>query len=249
MHHFFIEPENIVDEQIRITGSDVRHITKALRLQPGDKISVADGRGQKYIIKLVETSEEVVIGEIQDEFIAQVEPEVKVTLLQGLPKSKKMDLIVQKCTELGIDQVIPMETKRSVVKLKPSKAKRRQKRWQKIAEEAAKQSGRAMIPKIGELKDFADLEEVIADYDLVLIPWEDEDSDGLKNKLQNLDLNPEKILLVIGPEGGFASEEVDKAKELGAKSVTLGPRILRTETAGLAALSMILYEAGDLGGA
>ncbi|SDC73830.1 MULTISPECIES: 16S rRNA (uracil(1498)-N(3))-methyltransferase [unclassified Candidatus Frackibacter] len=249
MHHFFVEPKNIVDEQIRITGSDVRHITKALRLQPDDKISVADGQGQKYIIKIVETSEEVVIGEIQDEFVAQVEPEVKVTLLQGLPKSKKMDLIVQKCTELGIDQVIPMETKRSVVKLKPSKAKRRQKRWQKIAEEAAKQSGRATIPKVGELKDFIDLEEIITDYDLVLIPWEDEDSDGLKNNLQNLDLNPEKILLVIGPEGGFASEEVDKAKELGAKSVTLGPRILRTETAGLAALSMILYEAGDLGGA
>ncbi|SJZ96464.1 16S rRNA (uracil(1498)-N(3))-methyltransferase [Selenihalanaerobacter shriftii] len=248
MHHFFVKPENINEDRVKITGSDVRHITRSLRLDVGDKISVADGIGKKYVVKIIDTQEDLVLGEIQKEFQVEVEPEIEVTLLQGLPKSKKMDLIVQKCTELGMDKIIPMETRRTVVKLKPSKAKRRQKRWQKIAKEAAKQSGRAKIPTVEDLIDFADLELIINNYDLILLPWEDEESIGLKKILKSSAEHNNRILIIIGPEGGFDSEEVMEAKELGAKSVTLGPRILRTETAGLAALSMVLYELGDLGG-
>ena len=248
MHHFFVDPQYIIDDQVKIIGDDVRHISKSLRLQVGDKISVADGLNKKYIVEISKIEEKLVLGKVKTKFETEVEPEVKVTLLQGLPKSKKMDLIVRKCTELGIDKVIPMETKRSVVKLKPSKAKRRQKRWQKIAKEAAKQSGRAKIPEVGELIDFADLEKIIDNYEVVFLPWEEEDGLALKNSLKKLETKPDNILVIIGPEGGFAAKEVAEAKELGAKAVTLGPRILRTETAGFATLSMILYELGDLGG-
>ncbi|MBM7623146.1 16S rRNA (uracil(1498)-N(3))-methyltransferase [Sporohalobacter salinus] len=247
MHHFFVDPDYITESQVRITGDDVKHITKSLRLGSGDEISVADGEGRKYIVKIVETGNDLVIGEIEKEFKSKVEPEVKITLLQGLPKSKKMDLIVEKCTELGIDTVIPAETKRSVVKLKPSKAKRRQKRWQRKAEAAAKQSQRARIPTIGQLMNLSNLSEIAGDYDLILIPWEEESTKSLKTSLKSVD-DIDKVLIIIGPEGGLAVEEVEAAKELGAKPVSLGPRILRTETAGLTTLSLVLYELGDLGG-
>lgn len=247
MQHFFVEPDYITEGQVRITGDDVKHITKSLRLGPGDEISVADGKGRKYIVEIVETGNGLVIGDIKEEFRSKVEPEVEITLLQGLPKSRKMDLIVEKCTELGIDKVIPAETKRSVVKLKPSKAKRRRKRWQRKAEAAAKQSKRARIPAVGQLMDLADLAEIAADYDLILLPWEEESTNSVKEVLGSATAI-EKVLIIIGPEGGFAAEEVEAAKQLGAKSVSLGPRILRTETAGLTTLSLVLYELGDLGG-
>ncbi|MCK8815921.1 16S rRNA (uracil(1498)-N(3))-methyltransferase [Natroniella sulfidigena] len=245
MHHFFVKPTAIVDGQVTITGQDVRHITRSLRLDSGDKISVADGEGKKYIVELVELTDQFVKGKVRQDFVATVEPATKVTLLQGLPKSKKMDLIAQKTTELGIDQIIPVETERSIVKLKPSKAKRRQKRWQKIAKEAAKQSGRAKIPEVKELLDFEEAIALATDYDLALMPWEEE-SASLKDVIVGNN-KMEQVMIVIGPEGGFSEQEVERANEVGIKPVSLGPRILRTETAGLATLSMLLYQTGDLG--
>ncbi|MCK8826973.1 16S rRNA (uracil(1498)-N(3))-methyltransferase [Natroniella acetigena] len=245
MHHFFVEPSAMTDGQVTITGQDVRHITRSLRLDSGDKISVADGAGKKYIVELTELTEQFVKGKVQQDFVADVEPATKVTLVQGLPKSKKMDLIAQKTTELGIEQIIPVETERSIVKLKPSKAKRRQKRWQKIAKEAAKQSGRAKIPEVKELTDFEEMLSLAVEYDLALIPWEEEEA-SLKEVIVGNN-KVEQVMIVIGPEGGFSKQEVERAKEAGIKSVSLGSRILRTETAGLATLSMLLYQTGDLG--
>ncbi|MCK8825151.1 16S rRNA (uracil(1498)-N(3))-methyltransferase [Fuchsiella alkaliacetigena] len=246
-HHFFVEADNIDQEQVVITGDDVAHITKSLRLESGDQLSVADGEGNKYLVEIVETKPELVITEIKEELEIKVEPELEVTILQGLPKSKKMDLIVQKCTELGVAKIIPLETARSVVKLKPKKAQRRCQRWQKIAEEAAKQSGRAKIPQIGELRDFSQAQTLIEEYELVFLAWEEEEAVTLQNALKGLSF-PQKILIIIGPEGGFSAQEVAQAKRWGAKVVSLGPRILRTETAAIATLSMLLYAGGDLGG-
>ncbi|WP_018247798.1 16S rRNA (uracil(1498)-N(3))-methyltransferase [Orenia marismortui] len=246
MHHFFVKPKDINDGIITITGKDVKHITRSLRLDISDKISVADGESNKYLTEIIDISEEFVRAKIINEFEVRVESNIEVTLVQGLPKSKKMDLITQKCTELGIREIIPVDTKRTVVNLKPKKAERRQQRWQKIAREAAKQSGRAIIPIMKDLMTFKDILSLASEYDLVLMPWEDEQSTKLKEVLtDNQEVN--KIMIIIGPEGGFSKQEVELAKEEGIKPVTLGPRILRTETAGIATLSMILYELGDLG--
>ena len=248
MNHFFVEPEDIRDDLVIIRGQDVKHITRSLRLGPGDKITVADGLENKYVVELTDTNDKLVEGQIKEKLAVDAESEINLTLLQGLPKSKKMDLIVRKCTELGINKVIPMETDHTVVKLNSSKAKRRRDRWQKIAKSAAKQSKRARIPEVGELIDFSDGLDLAADYDLAVIPWVAEEKQGLKEIIKEQDLeNIEDVLIIIGPEGGFSSAEIVRAQEKGVQPVVLGPRTLRTETAGLAALTMILYELGDLG--
>ncbi len=246
MNHFFVKSSNIQGDSAIIEGEDVRHVTGSLRLEAGDQLTIADNQEDKYIAEIIDISEDLVQLKIMDKIDRRIEPKTKVTLVQGLPKSKKMDLIVQKCTELGIDKIIPVDTKRTIVNLKPSKAKRRQDRWQKIAKEAAKQSGRAKVPQIQELSNLDNLVESFLDYDLVVVPWEDEGNLGLKEILSK-NRTARKILVIIGPEGGLAVEEVDKIKAARAYSVSLGPRILRTETAGIAALSMILYELDDLG--
>ncbi|MGM0502657.1 MAG: 16S rRNA (uracil(1498)-N(3))-methyltransferase [Bacillota bacterium] len=249
MNHFFVDPEDVRGDIVIIRGQDVKHITRSLRLGAGDKITVADGLENKYLVELTATKEQFVEGKIIEQLAVDAESDVNVTLLQGLPKSKKMDLIVRKCTELGIDQVIPMETEHTVVKLKPSKAQRRQKRWQKIAKSAAKQSQRTKIPKVGELIDFAQGLELAADYDLAVVPWVGEKEQGLKEFLQSEKGSGLKnILIMIGPEGGFSPAEIEQAQSAGVEPVLLGPRTLRTETAGMAALTMLLYEFGDVGG-
>ncbi|GAB6100248.1 16S rRNA (uracil(1498)-N(3))-methyltransferase [Halanaerocella petrolearia] len=247
MNHFFVTPDDIRGDQVLITGSDVGHITRSLRLRAGDEITVADGQGDKYLVELVHSSDEVVEGQIKEELAQLVESEVEITLVHGLPKrKKKMDLIVEKCTELGVDRIIPALTKRTVVKLTDKKAKKRQDRWQKVALAAAKQSRRAKIPTVEEVIDSSDVSSLLADYDLALIPWEDEDTRGIKEMLQ--EEKPKRVIIFVGPEGGFSSEEVSKVKEAGMKPVSLGPRILRSETAGITAVALAQYEIGDLGG-
>ncbi|AGB41806.1 RNA methyltransferase, RsmE family [Halobacteroides halobius DSM 5150] len=245
MNHFFVTPKDIREDQVLITGSDVGHITRSLRLSAKDKITVADGEGNKYLVELIRTTNEVVEGQIIEEIERKVESTVEITLIQGVPKrKKKMDLIVQKCTELGIDKIIPIITERTVVKLTDKKANKRQDRWQKIALEAAKQSRRAKVPTIAKIKDFAQMPAVASD-DLALIPWEDEDTTGIKEVMQ--EQNVSKVVILIGPEGGFSQSEVNQAKKIGFKPVSLGARILRTETAGITAVALAQYELGDLG--
>lgn len=172
----------------------------------------------------------------------------KITLFQGLPKGDKIDFILQKNTEIGVTKFVPMITERTIVKLSSKKVKKRLKRWTKIVKEASKQCMRIDIPEVKQPISFNKAVSYFKNYDLVLIPWEQEKKVSVRKTIKNLDRNITNIAVLIGPEGGFSVDEVEMAKRFGAVSVTLGPRILRTETAGIVISSLLLYEIGDLGG-
>lgn len=246
-HRFFVDPGQITGDLIRITGPDVQHISKVLRLKEGAELIVADGTGLEYYGRITSLGKWEVMVSVSQKQQAQSESPVKVTLLQGIPKGDKMELIIQKCTELGINRIVPVVTKRTVVQLSEEKARTRRQRWQRIAEEAAKQSQRARIPVVEEVIPLA---EALVRYgnQPLLVPWEEEKAQTMKEVLKAQRGKCSQLALLIGPEGGLDPEEVALAKAQQAWAVTLGPRILRTETAGLAALTMILYELGDLGG-
>lgn len=249
MPRFFIEPEKVKDEVVKITGSDFNHISNSLRLKEGDVITVSGGNCWDYVVELVEFQESTVTGRIIKRQKNNNEPSVKITLAQAIPKKNNMELIVQKATEIGVYSIIPLETSRTIVKLKGDKRKKRIERWQKIVEEAAKQSQRGIIPEVMDLHTLQELKKIQDDYDLILIPWEKEYKKDIKkiwNNFQETEKN--NILIIIGPEGGFAVEEIDFVTSIGGIPLTLGPRILRTETAGLVTLTILLYENGELGG-
>ncbi|KJS22940.1 MAG: hypothetical protein VR72_03350 [Clostridiaceae bacterium BRH_c20a] len=246
MRRFFVSPENIKGEEIQIKDSDVHHLTQVLRLKEGEKVIVFDGTGLEYEIIIRSLAVGLVIGEIQGVTSSTRDSLIGVTLVQGIPKGDKMELIIQKCTEVGIAKIIPVLTERTVVKLDDGKKGKRHERWQKIAQEASKQCRRATVPQIGEICTWEEYLTKVSNNEPVLVLWENETARGIKSYLQeNNGLN--KLTIVIGPEGGLAQQEVDKLLAIGAQTVSLGPRILRTETAGLAALVMVLYELGDLG--
>lgn len=251
MRRFFVEAENIKKDKVTIRGEETRHIAQVLRLGEKDRIKVFTRKGREYLIEIREASKKEVIGKILKGTKLKTEPRVSITLVQGLPKKDKMDFIVQKATELGVKKVIPVITQRTIVKLDREKAKARQVRWQRIALEAAKQSGRAIIPEVDGVTTFVQSLNNISEENLNLIPWEEEETTSLKKVLKrhtsHISHPTSQITVFIGPEGGFTLEEVRAAKERGAIPVSLGPRLLRTETAGLATLAMILYELGDLG--
>ncbi|MBF8982009.1 16S rRNA (uracil(1498)-N(3))-methyltransferase [Lutibacter sp. B2] len=249
MHRFFVHKGNISEEEIIIDHvEDVKHIVKVLRLSKDDIIEVCDGENQEYIAKLSIVDKTQVKATILEKKESQTEAQICVTLFQGIPKSTKMDLIIQKCTELGINKITPVVTERTIVQLKDKKAEEKKiDRWQKIADTAAKQCKRGVIPKIDMPLHYRELLECISQYDLVIVAYEEEQDLGIKSILQ-ASKKSKKIAIVVGPEGGFEKEEVEGLKEVGAKSVTLGPRILRTETAGFVALGIVMYEIGDLGG-
>ncbi|MGE5576831.1 MAG: 16S rRNA (uracil(1498)-N(3))-methyltransferase [Syntrophothermus sp.] len=254
MPRFFVEPRRIVGGEVRITGNDVNHIARVLRLGPGDRITVLDGTGMEHEVEISSVSGQEVCGRIAASRRRQTEPRFRVTLIQGLPKAGKMDLIVQKCTEIGVARILPARMERSVVELEGARAAARVERWRKIAMEAAEQSGRAVVPVIGEVTTMAGVldskefrEAMESGRSLALMPWEGEDSMGLRRALEaGQDRRPETAWLFIGPEGGFSLQEVENARAAGVITVSLGPRILRTETAGFVALTLLLWEAGDL---
>ncbi|MFZ5946030.1 MAG: 16S rRNA (uracil(1498)-N(3))-methyltransferase [Bacillota bacterium] len=246
MRRFFVAPEGIKDNKAYITGSDAHHITQVLRLKKDDKIIVIDGTGLEYETVIKELKENCVAGEIVGVTSSKRDARTRVTLVQGVPKGDRMELIIQKCTELGVVSIIPVITQRTVVKLDDVKRKQRVERWQKIAQEASKQCKRAIVPTIDKIYDWDDYLKEVDEGEEVLVLWEDESTVGLKEILTTrTDLA--SITLVVGPEGGFTNEEVAKLKGRGAHSVSIGSRILRTETAGFAAIIMTLYEFGDLG--
>jgi 16S rRNA (uracil1498-N3)-methyltransferase len=254
---FFVNPSQLWAGQVVITGDDVRHITKVLRLGIGDQITVTTGENREYRVAITAASKTEVSGRVVAEQIVNRDPELKVTLVQGLPKGDKMDLIVQKCTELGVTTIIPVETKRAVVKLDAGKAKQRVERWQRIAMEAAKQCRRNRVPIVAPPTSWASALEIIPKAAITLVPWEDEQGKSLKQIMgerqqlwaKDAASRPQEVWVFIGPEGGLDPEEIELAKSKGVIPVSLGPRILRTETAGLAVLTMVLYQWGDLGGA
>lgn len=242
MYQFFVAPEQIQGNRIRITGKDVNHIKNVLRMKPGEEISVSNGMDEKeYRCGIEELREEEILCTLR--FIKEegVELPSKVYLFQGLPKADKMEMIIQKAVELGVYEIIPVACKRSVVKLDEKKAKAKIQRWQGIAEAAAKQSKRAIIPEVQEIMTFQKAAAYSEKAQVKLIPYEL--WKGMERTRELIEgLKPgEDIAVFIGPEGGFAQEEIDYAMEKGMLPITLGRRILRTETAGMTALSIIMY--------
>lgn len=242
MYQFFVEPGQIQDGKITITGSDVNHIRNVLRMKPGEEIAVSNGvDGREYRCGIEIFTEDEVICSLR--FIKEeaVELPSRIYLFQGLPKADKMELIVQKAVELGVYEVIPVAARRCVVKLDAKKAAGRVGRWQGIAEAAAKQSKRGILPQVHSVMGMREAVEYAGRMDVKLIPYElAEDMQRTKDLIETVKPG-EDIAVFIGPEGGFEPEEIRMALEAGIEPVTLGRRILRTETAGLTVLSWLMY--------
>ena len=241
MHRFFAEPGQIGEKEIVITGADVNHIRNVLRMRTGEEVLIADGRGAEYRCKLTDLSENEVRAQILWKLDGNAELASAVTLFQGLPKSDKMDLIVQKCVELGVDRIVPVSTQRAVVKLDEKKEQTRLKRWNTISESAAKQSGRGVIPEVSGVMSFGKALEEAKKLDVLLIPYERAEHMAETRRVMGEIRPGQSVGIFIGPEGGFEESEVEEAVAAGAKAITLGKRILRTETAGLAVMSMLSY--------
>lgn len=241
MQHFFVSPEQVKKEKIYVEGSDVNHMKNVLRMKIGEELTVNDGEGCQYLCAVEAYEGDMAVLRILEKKQDESELASKIYLFQGLPKQDKMELIVQKAVELGAYQVIPVETKRAVVKLDAKKAKKKVERWQQIAVSAAKQAGRGIIPAVGEVCSYAQALKMAGELDVILIPYEL--AEGMKETKKIIsDIKPgQSVGIFIGPEGGFEEEEVERAVETGAKPVTLGKRILRTETAGLTILSVLMF--------
>lgn len=240
MSRFFTETANISDKYIYITDNDdIHHIKKVLRLKPGDVIEISDGEKWEYEGEIDEISNTEVTVKITDKQSFAREPKTRVCLFQGIPKSGKMDWIVRKCVELGIDSIVPVFMERTVVN-DNGKFGKKTERWQKISDEACKQCRRGMIPRIEDAVDFTHMMQMLETFDLVLFPYENETDFTIKDCLRNLNSKPVSVAVIIGPEGGFADKEADALSKY--ECVTLGKTVLRTETAGIAALAMIMYE-------
>lgn len=243
MPRFFVKDNQIKQDKIYIIGEDVKHIKNVLRKQVGDNLEICNQEtGNTYICEITNIKE-TEIENLIIEKIAGTESKVKVDIYQGLPKADKMELIIQKSVELGANAIIPVEMKRCVVKLDAKSENKKIERWQKIAESAAKQSGRDNIPEIRQIIKIKDIAKLKDEYDSIIICYEKETDNYLKNELLKLkDKQEVKIAIVIGPEGGLEEKDVEYLKQNGANVVTLGNRILRTETVALNLLSIIMYE-------
>jgi RNA methyltransferase, RsmE family len=248
MQHFFVTSEQVKKPEIDIIGTDVIHIKKVLRMKVGEELFVSDGENKVYHCKIQQMNETCVTVEIIEEMKVTTELPSKIYLFQGLPKADKMELIVQKAVELGVHEVIPVITKRSVVKLDDKKAKKKVERWNVIAQSASKQAGRGYIPAVRDVMRYQEALTYANTLDICLIPYElAEDISVTREVLSNIRTG-QSIGIFIGPEGGFEKEEIDKALASKAKPITLGRRILRTETAGLAILSILMYHLEEDGG-
>ena len=242
MYHFYVEPEAVSADTVRISGGDVNHIKNVLRMHPGEQIVILDGSGMEYRCEIEAIAEEV-LARILEAKKTEAELSVRLLLFQGLPKKDKMELIIQKAVELGVSEIIPVLTKRTVVKLEDKKKEQKKlERWQAIAEAAAKQSGRGIIPKVCEAVKFTEAVKQAGELDEALIPYElAEGMDEARERIRGLH-GKRTIGIFIGPEGGFEEEEIALAAKSGIHPITLGKRILRTETAGLCILSVIMFE-------
>ena len=225
MQHFFVDASQVSEETIRIEGSDVNHMKNVLRMRIGEEVTVSDGQGKEYLCQVRDFEEEQVQLKIVETKVSDAELPSKIYLFQGLPKQEKMELIVQKCVELGIYAVVPVSMKRCVVKLDAKKGAKKVERWNTIAASAAKQSGRGIVPEVMSVKPYECAEGM----------------DHTKKLIQSIKPG-QSVGIFIGPEGGFDPDEIALACETGGQVITLGKRILRTETAGLALLSVLMFQ-------
>ena len=278
MHRFFVPPACITGDHVRLGGDVVRRVGRVLRMSPGDAITLLDNSGREYVVSLTRFSKDVVDGTVVSVEEGRSESQVKITLYQGMLKGEKIDWVLQKGTELGVTVFVPLICQRSVPQERGSWSTIRYVRWRKILTEAAEQSGRCLLPQLGQPMPFEDAcNGIKGSTGTSIIPWEQEGANGLRSVLSqphmkrlnsgrhqmtptieaelpspSSPLPPEegelKVNIFIGPEGGFEEREVDYARSCGAVPVSLGRRILRSETAGLVAVSAVLYEVGELGG-
>lgn len=239
MYNFFVKNSQIDNDIVKIIEQDAKHISSVLRMKKGEEIYICDIDKQKrYVAKIIEINkDEVLVKCIQN--IDSAEPDVKITVYQGIPKADKMEYIIQKSVELGAYRIVPVDMKYSIAKVKDPDKKID--RWQSIAEAAAKQSKRCIIPKIEMPRKTLEICNEFDEYDLVMIAYENEEKTTIKQVL-NVNKNAKNIAIIIGPEGGLSDDEVKQFTKVGAKEVSLGKQILRTETAPIAMISMIMYE-------
>ena len=252
MPKFFVRNNQIIDGRVIINGEDVNHIKNVLRLKIDDDINICDTDTKtNYICGISKINNDSVECNIFKEVNSSAESHIHINIFQGIPKSDKMELIIQKCVELGIAEITPVEMKRCVAKFDDKTKSKKNERWQKISETAAKQCGRDIVPKVNDLINIKNICNYIQEYDIVLLAYENEEKNTLKNellKLKNKTKDELKIGIIIGPEGGLETEEVEMLRKNGARVITLGKRILRTETVAFVLTSIIMYDLGDLGG-
>ena len=242
MHRFFVEEPAMGENSITITGGDVNHIKNVLRMAVGDKICVINGQNNKeYYCEITAVGNDAVDTRICEIRESDQELGNEVVLFQGLPKSDKMELIIQKAVELGVHTIVPVSTDRTVVKLDAKKEANKRKRWMSISESAAKQSGRLRIPEVTPVVSYREALEMAKKMDVRLIPYELAEGMEKTRELMSSIQPGQSVAVFIGPEGGFESSEIEKAMEIGAWPITLGKRILRTETAGLVTMAMLVY--------
>ena len=244
MHRFFADENGVVNGAAALDALDAQHAVRVLRLTAGDEVELMDA-GRRYAAAIEAAGPDGVRVRIT-RVLPSTEPRVRVTLFQGLPKAEKMELIVQKCTELGVYEVQPVAMERCVAQIKDKDAEKKRERWQKIAREAAKQCGRAQVPQVHAPATLAQLAQALSGMDLLMVPWEDARDGSIRNALEKLPEGAARIGIVIGPEGGMSEKEARCLEDFGGKLVTLGARILRTETAGMAALTLTLGFLGEM---
>lgn len=239
MPRFFLDASRFDSDSVIIDGENARHISKALRMRVADVVTLCDGENNEYLCELVSFTENDVVARVIEKKPCTAEPPYRVTLLQCLPKSDKLELVIQKSVELGVHRIIPVESSRCIVKLDDKNAAKKVERWQKIANEAAGQCGRGILPKICMPMDLKSALMLPKEGDLCLFCYEDERIKNICEVVSDKQNKTKDIYVLIGSEGGFSKEEVALAKENGFEIVGLGPRILRTETAPLCVLSII----------
>lgn len=242
MSRFFVDRGMVLESSIMINDpEDIRHMTKVLRLREGDLIDISDSVEFEYRCELIAINKDAVEAKILDKQKFAREPVTRITLFQGVPKKGKMEAIIQKSVELGVDSIVPVFMDRTVVADKGTFHKKIE-RYQKVAAEAVKQCKRGMIPQLQQASTFSEVLKDLASYDLLLFPYENEENISLKHCLRSWTGPVERIAIFIGPEGGFSQGEAEALGQAGAHRVSLGKTILRTETAGMAAIAMVMYE-------
>lgn len=249
MQRFFVQ-ENQIDIQqkiIEIIGEDVNHIKNVLRCKVGEQIEICSKETNLAYLCEISNINENIKTRILQKLENNKESTLHINIVQALPKADKMDFIIQKCTELGVKEFTPLSLKRCVVKIDSKDEQKKILKWQKQVEVASKQCGRDIIPKVNKIHNINTVQDLLKNYDLVLLAYENEENNTLKNEIEKINKKDAWVAIIIGPEGGLEQTEVDFLKQNGAKVVTLGNRILRTETVGMAVTSIIMYELGDLG--
>lgn len=245
MGKFFVSSSQVEGDEIFIIGEDVNHIKNVLRLKSKNEIKICDlDNSINYNCEITQISNEKISCKILEKLKNNTEGNVELHIFQGLPKSDKMELVIQKGTELGVSQFIPVNFSRCIVKLSGKDEIKKIERWNKISEVAAKQCGRDIVPKVRNIESIKNISNQIKDYDLVLLAYEMEENNFIKNEIEKIKNTKEKykIAVIIGPEGGIERSEVETLKSSGAKVISLGRRILRTETVALQVSSIIMYE-------